>query len=263
MLDLAPQKIRQENGTGAIQSGLPQPFIHGFAPFRPILDLFQQDPDFFGQMKITVHFFSPPEGRCRCLCAGWQHKNRVAGNPLDAPVLGAQGKNLPRSGLPDELLVQFANTCTARFMAQSEIAPVGNHAAGGVDGEQGAFSGTDRIAQPVDDNPGRQRGDAGSGVSAGQHLDDQIKMATAQTMKRCRGAQFAKQTVDVPRRHPDHGYQHLRENIQGCVNELQRLQLTCQYRLGQGRGNDPINGVRGEECGPAMLPTPCPERPIR
>ena len=124
--------------------------------------------------------FAPPKGQARTSPADVVDDDAVACDLANLPARRAQGDDVADPALVDHLLVELADAAPPRLLGalgkdHGEHASVGNRAGKG-DGEPlraGTGAQNARLAVPHDS--GREVGEVGGGVGAGEQLEDGVK----------------------------------------------------------------------------------------
>ncbi len=220
---------------------------------QPLFRMFQEAGDALREVHAAAPALGPPEGWGRCRLGRGADQHVVVGDPVDLPVLGAQGEDLTHLGLPDELLVQLADHRTRLRVTDVEVAAVRDDAAGAVQREHGAVLGLHLLADAIVADARLQLADAGAGVAAvaavaaGEHLHHQVELGPGQVLVGAAASQELEQLVHGPRLGGGHGHDDLGQHVQRIGQGHERLDVPCPHRLGQGGGADEVLGEDGKD----------------
>ena len=212
---------------------------------------FQEVADALGKVETAVHVLCAPERRRSGFRFGRPDQHIVVRDSLDAPVLGAERKVLSDGCLPDELLVEFSYEGARLRVPQLEIASIGDRPARVVKGENGALARLQRVADPVESDARLEIADAGSGVAAGEHFDDQVELLPIQRRVRTRAPNRPVRLLDGARFRRGHRDQDLRQHVERVRYRRERLDIACSHRVCDGGGFQEVPRMGGKQRPPA------------
>ena len=212
---------------------------------------FQEVADALGKVETAVHVLCAPERRRSGFRFGRPDQHIVVRDSLDAPVLGAERKVLSDGCLPHELLVEFSYKGARLRVPQLEIASIGDRPARVVKGENGALARLQRVADPVESDARLEIADAGSGVAAGEHFDDQVELLPIQRRVRTRAPNRPVRLLDGARFRRGHRDQDLRQHVERVRYRRERLDIACSHRVCDGGGFQEVPRMGGKQRPPA------------
>ena len=175
------------------------------------------------------------------------------GDAQDPPVLGAEGEDLSGAGLPNELLVEFADDGTGVLKAQLVVAAVRNGAAGVVQRKHRAAPRPHAAVDAVEGHPRLQFAHPGAGVAPGEQLDRQVELLPGQPTVGGAGADGGEQLIHRPILVRAHGDDRLAKHVQGVLHDGLGFDVPLRHRLGKRRRIEQVLAMGGIEGAAADL----------
>ena len=163
-------------------------------------------------------------------------------------------KVCPSEHSPHELLVQLADAGVRLLDAQVEVAAVGDGPAREVEVLHRPPAGRGGVVEAVDGELRLQLPDAGVGVAARQHVDDEIELPAAEVPVRIGRAHHPVYLVEVPGLEGGHRNDDLGEHVEGGVDGPHLRDIPVQHPGGHHRGLYEVGGVGRKEGAAADLP---------
>jgi hypothetical protein len=196
---------------------------------------FEQLTDLLGKVVASRVVFGAPEGQVLEPARRRDDEDVVVGDAFDAPLLRAEGEAVTDLRFPDELLVELADQCAAVLAPQLEVAPVRDRPPREIEGRQTAPVGARRAVDGVHGDSRPQVSDAGVGIAARQHLQDQVEefarqLAVGVARPEC-SEEIVHGAVLGGAHRDDHLSQHVEGRAHGCgLLDAARLDLGRQHR---------------------------------